>query len=230
MNLENLPTELELQNEYQETCTQFIDILKMFDYIHPVTLDKIRDYILKPTSAEETAVILYRYNKNLIECCKNKKCSYLFFNEITIFGTLLPMSCFMKESKKTKKNIVKHLSNILTKSLPLVTEKKLLEDELKDIPPELSKLIKNISESVGQEDLSKLDPMKLLFDTTPESANILNTIKDKFKDVDHTKILQETMGLMQNPEFLKAMTSSFSNAPFLNDLFSNTFSGSTSSK
>ena len=198
------------QQEFQETCTQFLEILKIFDYITPSQLEKIKEYINDPSSTEKTAAILYPYNKNLIDCCKNTKSSYMFMNDIMLFDNHLSLKVFVKESKKTKKNIVKHLSNILTKSLPLVSDPTILEKNILDVSPELSKLVQNITQSLGDTDINTLDPMSLLF-PTPGTTGILDTIKDKLKDVDQTKVFQEVMGLMQQPQFLETMASTFSN-------------------
>jgi hypothetical protein len=198
-----LPT---LQDEYENVCLQFFDTLTVFDYITPGVVNSMKEYVKDPLSAEETSRILFPFNKNIIDCCKKQKSSYMFLNDVLLFKCL-DMKLFLNESKKTKKNIVKHLSNILTKSIPLVTDQSIFLTV--DIPPELSKLVNSITENLGTSDLSQIDPMKLLF-SGGSNGGLLDTLKDQFKNVDHKKVLQEVMGLMQNPDFLSSMASTLS--------------------
>ena len=53
-----------------------------------------------------------------------------------------------------------------------------------EIPPELNKLVESVSHTFSESDLNNLDPMKLLFSNNTTNSTIIDTIKDKFKDID----------------------------------------------
>lgn len=197
--------------EFHSACNEFFDSLSVFDYIKNV--DSMKECLIDPEFPSQIATVLYPLNKNIIDCCKKKKASYSFFNQLVLFQGHLEFRVFVQESKKTKQTIVKHLSNILSKSLPLVKENILQKSLDLDIPPELSKLVSSVTDTFSETDMKNMDPMKLFMSNSLESSSLFQKVQENLKNIDQEKILKEVVQLVQRPDFLNAISSTFSQQP-----------------
>lgn len=193
-----------------QAVSKFIDTLETFEYFDaaPVrTWLKDKD---EETVGQELSKNLSKYISNVLDIVNSDKvpsnAQVRFLDDITLFGGTLNLGSFKAENRKTKRAIVKHLSNILAMSLQysntipesmpvnpmaLMSDPKIM-DMFKS-NGELSSIVKKMTDKLVS---SKVDPASLLTSImTGQSSGNDDFLKDMFSEIesDIKKIKPEDM-------------------------------------
>ena len=199
----------------KESCIKFIDVLASFDYYKDAESKKVRDFINKASEKGELGTdltSLLPFTKNILEITASNKVpsnvQVKFLDSVKLFGDTLCLRTFKSENRKTKKIIIKHLSNIIanlfstTGTIPKELEYILQNDEEIESSvdsvlgmfqgnEELNGIVEKMTRKLTSGDM---DPMQLLSsimigDTdNSKIQELIGDVKEDFEKMDKTKL------------------------------------------
>lgn len=201
----------------KQLSVDFLDILKKsFPYFQDH--EKVSEYLNKNTEeiiGQGVSDSLFEYTTNILDIVNSDKVpssiQVKFIEKIELFSGLLHLKVFKSENRKTKKVIVKHLSNLLAASFKYAKASifnssfdKILKSNNSDtvFPPNLNpmelmsdgKLMDMFSQNTELSSMvtrmtsklmeSKVDPMQLLGSIMSGNTQS-GVVKDLFSDIEN---------------------------------------------
>ena len=198
-------------SKLKSTCISFVKTLGNIDYFKETeSLLEYIESVEEATLGKDNVYTLYKHLPCILELVNsedvpgNKK--FNFLNEVSLFNGKLKLELFKTENKKTKKALVKHLSNILkhsfefTDSFPidqstfsnpmqLASNEEVL-DTIKN-NKSLANIVENLTNKLTNDNI---DPLKLMSsimtgdmsDSTIQG--ILTTVQNDISKIDKSEL------------------------------------------
>jgi hypothetical protein len=188
------------QKGIKQIAHDFVDVLKKsFSYF--TDYDKVKEYIdgcEEESFGSQVSSSLFSHTSSILDIVNSERVpsntQVKFIEKVSLFGDTLHLKSFKSENRKTKKVIIKHLSNLLAASFKYA--------EASILNSSFDKLLKG--SGVDETQIPKgLNPMELMndsklmnmFSENSELSSIINKMTTKLLDskVDPMQLLGSIM-------------------------------------
>ena len=198
-------------SKLNKSCISFIDTLKTsFGYFknHTEIKDHI-DSIDEKTLGKDISESLFKYTTNILDIVNSdslpSSADLKFLDSVTLFDKKLSLKLFKPENKKTKKVIVKHLSNMLAASFEFTSGSMLPQlsyDSSRTRDADSPLVIPNFS-GINPMELMNNSKLTDMFSNDAELSSVVDKMTKKLvdSDIDPMQLLGNLMsGDINNPK------------------------------